>query len=96
MVFVDDISGRPRWRHRALTVPTASRRGFDNVSERTQPAGHRRHLPAGDEGSHGSGEVRQRAGYTIVLIGHEGHDEVLGTMGEAPDHMVLVEDEHRR
>jgi 4-hydroxy-3-methylbut-2-enyl diphosphate reductase len=33
-----------------------------------------------------------KEGYTIVLIGHEGHDEVLGTMGEAPDHMVLVED----
>jgi 4-hydroxy-3-methylbut-2-enyl diphosphate reductase len=33
-----------------------------------------------------------REGYTIVLIGHEGHDEVLGTMGEAPAHMVLVED----
>jgi 4-hydroxy-3-methylbut-2-enyl diphosphate reductase len=32
-----------------------------------------------------------REGYTIVLIGHEGHDEVIGTMGEAPDQMVLVE-----
>ncbi len=32
-------------------------------------------------------------GYKIVLIGHEGHDEVIGTMGEAPDQMVLVEDE---
>src|SRR5438067_4016818 len=32
-----------------------------------------------------------RDGYTIVLIGHEGHDEVLGTMGEAPEHMLLVE-----
>jgi 4-hydroxy-3-methylbut-2-enyl diphosphate reductase len=31
-------------------------------------------------------------GYTIVYIGHEGHDEVVGTMGEAPGHMVLVED----
>jgi 4-hydroxy-3-methylbut-2-enyl diphosphate reductase len=30
-------------------------------------------------------------GYTILLIGHEGHDEVIGTMGEAPDRMVLVE-----
>ena len=30
-------------------------------------------------------------GYTIILIGHEGHDEVIGTMGEAPDRMVLVE-----
>jgi 4-hydroxy-3-methylbut-2-enyl diphosphate reductase len=32
-----------------------------------------------------------REGYTIVLIGHEGHDEVAGTMGEAPERMVLVE-----
>jgi 4-hydroxy-3-methylbut-2-enyl diphosphate reductase len=29
-------------------------------------------------------------GYTIVLIGHEGHDEVVGTMGEAPDSIKLV------
>ena len=33
-----------------------------------------------------------RQGYTIVLIGHEGHDEVIGTMGEAPAAIVLVED----
>jgi 4-hydroxy-3-methylbut-2-enyl diphosphate reductase len=32
-----------------------------------------------------------REGYTIVLIGHEGHDEVIGTMGEAPEQMILVE-----
>ena len=32
-----------------------------------------------------------KEGYTIILIGHEGHDEVIGTMGEAPDRMVLVE-----
>src|SRR4051812_44653653 len=32
-----------------------------------------------------------REGYTILLIGHEGHDEVIGTMGEAPDRMMLVE-----
>jgi len=30
--------------------------------------------------------------FTIVLIGHEGHDEVIGTMGEAPEAIVLVED----
>src|SRR5438874_597127 len=35
-----------------------------------------------------------REGYTIVLIGHEGHDEVLGTMGEAPHHIILVQDEN--
>lgn len=31
-----------------------------------------------------------RQGYTIVLIGHEGHEEVVGTMGEAPESTVLV------
>jgi len=32
-------------------------------------------------------------GYTIVFIGHEGHEEVEGTMGEAPTNMVLIETE---
>ena len=30
-------------------------------------------------------------GYRVVLIGHAGHEEVVGTMGEAPDAIVLVE-----
>ena len=30
-------------------------------------------------------------GHRIVLIGHAGHEEVVGTMGEAPDATVLVE-----
>ncbi len=32
-----------------------------------------------------------KRGYTLVLIGHAGHEEVEGTMGEAPDSIVLVE-----
>jgi 4-hydroxy-3-methylbut-2-enyl diphosphate reductase len=32
-----------------------------------------------------------RDGYTIILVGHEDHDEVIGTMGEAPDQMLLIE-----
>jgi 4-hydroxy-3-methylbut-2-enyl diphosphate reductase len=32
-------------------------------------------------------------GYTIVLIGHEGHEEVEGTTGEAPEHILLVQTE---
>jgi 4-hydroxy-3-methylbut-2-enyl diphosphate reductase len=31
-----------------------------------------------------------RDGYTILLIGHEGHEEVIGTSGEAPRHITLV------
>jgi 4-hydroxy-3-methylbut-2-enyl diphosphate reductase len=30
-------------------------------------------------------------GYTVILIGHAGHEEVVGTMGEAPGSIVLVE-----
>jgi 4-hydroxy-3-methylbut-2-enyl diphosphate reductase len=32
-------------------------------------------------------------GYTVLLIGHAGHEEVVGTMGEAPGAIVLVESE---
>ncbi|HEX9235564.1 MAG TPA: 4-hydroxy-3-methylbut-2-enyl diphosphate reductase, partial [Actinomycetota bacterium] len=31
-----------------------------------------------------------RDGHTILLIGHEGHEEVIGTSGEAPEHIILV------
>ena len=39
-------------------------------------------------------EVRRyrRRGYRIILIGHAGHDEVVGTMGQAPEQTVLIED----
>ena len=30
-------------------------------------------------------------GFQILLIGHEGHEEVIGTTGEAPDHITLVD-----
>jgi 4-hydroxy-3-methylbut-2-enyl diphosphate reductase len=38
------------------------------------------------------------SGYRVILIGHAGHDEVVGTMGEAPESTVLVEnlDDARR
>jgi 4-hydroxy-3-methylbut-2-enyl diphosphate reductase len=32
-------------------------------------------------------------GYTVILIGHDGHEEVEGTMGEAPEHIILVQSE---
>ena len=32
-------------------------------------------------------------GYMVVLVGHDGHEEGEGTMGEAPDNMVLVQTE---
>lgn len=40
-------------------------------------------------------EVRRFAnkGYTVILVGHAGHDEIVGTMGEAPESTVLVQTE---
>jgi 4-hydroxy-3-methylbut-2-enyl diphosphate reductase len=40
-------------------------------------------------------EVKTRAGkgYTVVYVGHEGHDEAVGTMAVAPDRVRLVENE---
>jgi 4-hydroxy-3-methylbut-2-enyl diphosphate reductase len=32
------------------------------------------------------------SGYTVLLVGHAGHDEVVGTLGEAPESITLVED----
>jgi len=50
----------------------------------------RRHLPARHEGAHQARRYAE-AGYTVVLIGHAGHEEVEGTTGEAPEAIVLVE-----
>ena len=38
-------------------------------------------------------QVRRYAadGFTVILVGHEGHEEVVGTMGEAPEAVVLVQ-----
>src|SRR5262249_2132456 len=35
-------------------------------------------------------------GYDILLIGHEGHEEVVGTTGEAPEHIRLVDGPEER
>jgi 4-hydroxy-3-methylbut-2-enyl diphosphate reductase len=40
---------------------------------------------------HAEARLFASLGYTIVLIGHEGHDEIEGTLGEAPDSIVLVQ-----
>src|SRR5512146_2573968 len=40
---------------------------------------------------HAQAKRYARDGYTIILIGHAGHEEVVGTMGEAPESTILVE-----
>ncbi len=90
VVFVDDISEVPNGGTVLFSAHGVSPRIREHSKDRnlraidaTCPLVTKVHLEA----------VKfAKEGYTIVLIGHEGHDEVLGTMGEAPHCMVLVED----
>jgi 4-hydroxy-3-methylbut-2-enyl diphosphate reductase len=38
-------------------------------------------------------KVRARDGYTVLYVGHEGHEEAIGTMAVAPDSVLLVQSE---
>ena len=40
-------------------------------------------------------KTRAEKGYQIVYIGHEGHEEAVGTMAVAPDHIHRVESRER-
>ena len=89
VIFVNDSGGCARGRDVALLGP---RRAAGNPPPSGRPAleHDRRHLPAGNEGPFGGRPVRP-TGYTILLIGHAGHDEVVGTMGEAPQAIRLLQ-----
>src|SRR3954470_1506483 len=44
---------------------------------------------------HHAVKVRAKKGYAVVSVGHEGHDEAIGTMAVAPDSIHLVETEEQ-
>ena len=91
VVFVDDISEVPNGGTVLFSAHGVSPRIREHSKDRnlraidaTCPLVTKVHLEA----------VKfAKEGYTIVLIGHEGHDEVVGTMGEVPHSIVLVESE---
>jgi 4-hydroxy-3-methylbut-2-en-1-yl diphosphate reductase len=88
-IFVDSVSDVPAAATLVFSAHgvapavrhAASSRGLSTI-DATCPLVHKVHA-----------EVRRyaAAGYTIVLIGHAGHDEVEGTKGEAPGSVVLVQ-----
>lgn len=89
VVFVDDLAEVPHGAHLLYSAHgvspevrrTAARRNL-KVVDATCPLVTKVHREA----------VRfAQSGRTIVLIGHAGHDEVVGTMGEAPDSILLVQ-----
>jgi 4-hydroxy-3-methylbut-2-en-1-yl diphosphate reductase len=88
-VFVDELAAVPNGSTVVFSAhgvspavrAEAARRGLD-VIDATCPLVTKVHA-----------EARRFAarGDTVVLVGHAGHEEVEGTMGEAPENMVLVE-----
>jgi 4-hydroxy-3-methylbut-2-enyl diphosphate reductase len=90
-VFVEDVAEVPEG---ALTVFSAH-----GVSPKVRDDARARKLDTIDATCPLVTKVHREAvhfaedGYTIVLVGHAGHEEVQGTMGEAPDRIVLVESE---
>jgi 4-hydroxy-3-methylbut-2-en-1-yl diphosphate reductase len=90
-VFVEDVSEIPEG---ALTVFSAH-----GVSPKVRSDAQERQLDTIDATCPLVTKVHREAvhfaedGYTIVLVGHAGHEEVEGTMGEAPGNIVLVENE---
>src|SRR6201991_2922914 len=88
-VFVDELDQVPEGATVVLSAHgvapavrrDAGQRGLD-VVDATCPLVTKVHV-----------EARRYAarGHTVVLIGHAGHEEVEGTLGEAPDQTVLVE-----
>ncbi|MGA2059749.1 MAG: 4-hydroxy-3-methylbut-2-enyl diphosphate reductase [Thermoguttaceae bacterium] len=89
VVFVDDLSQVPQGSHllySAHGVPPDVRRQAAAqrliTIDATCPLVTKVHTEA----------IRfAREGYMVILIGHAGHDEVVGTMGEAPDSIILVQ-----
>ena len=91
VVFVDDLSEVPEGGNLLFSahgvapeVRRVARQRRLTAIDATCPLVTKVHLEA----------VRfAREGYTILLIGHAGHDEVIGTIGEAPGAMTLVQNE---
>jgi 4-hydroxy-3-methylbut-2-enyl diphosphate reductase len=89
VVFVSDLSEVPDGSHVLYSA--------HGVSPAIRQESERRNLHAIDATCPLVTKVHLEAarfakeGYIIILIGHEGHDEVIGTMGEAPESIILVE-----
>jgi 4-hydroxy-3-methylbut-2-en-1-yl diphosphate reductase len=88
-IFVDDERDVPKGETVVLSAHgvapsvyrNAQARGLDTI-DATCPLVTKVHVQA---------RRYAASGYTILLIGHEGHEEVVGTTGEAPDSTILVQ-----
>ena len=89
-IFVEETEEVPEGALVVFSAHGVSPAVHEEAAERG-PAGHRRHLPAGDQGAQGSQAVRRR-GLRHPADRPRGHEEVEGTQGEAPEAIQLVDD----
>ncbi len=89
VVFVNDVADVPRGAPVMLSahgsppqVIEAARRGGGTVIDAVCPLVTKVHHEL---------KVRARKGYTVLYVGHEGHEEAVGTMAVAPDSVHLIE-----
>jgi 4-hydroxy-3-methylbut-2-en-1-yl diphosphate reductase len=89
VVFVDQVEQVPRGSHLMYSAhgisPDVHRRAAARqlqIIDATCPLVRKVHWEA---------QRFARQGYTILLIGHRDHDEVVGELGEAPEQMILIE-----
>ena len=89
VVFVDDIADAPPGAPVMLSAHgsppeliDAARRGGGTVIDAVCPLVTKVHHEL---------KVRARKGYTVLYVGHEGHEEAVGTMAVAPDSVHLIE-----
>jgi 4-hydroxy-3-methylbut-2-en-1-yl diphosphate reductase len=89
VVFVDDVADVPRGAPVMLSahgsppqVIDAARRGGGTVIDAVCPLVTKVHHEL---------KVRARKGFTVLYVGHEGHEEAVGTMAVAPESVHLIE-----
>ena len=93
VVFVDDIAEVPPGSPIMLSAH-GSAPDVVAAAERARQLRRRLGVPAGHQGAP-RGAVRAGKGYRIVYVGHEGHEEAVGTMAVAPDAITRVESVRR-
>ena len=80
-IFIEDLADVPP----GATLVFSAHGVSQAVRARGRAArlpGLRRHLPAGDQGARRGGQAGASEGYEFIMIGHKGHPEVEGTMGQ--------------
>jgi 4-hydroxy-3-methylbut-2-enyl diphosphate reductase len=89
VIFVKELDEVP---DNAITVFSAH-----GIARKVEEEAERRNLPALDATCplvtkvHNQARRYEKEGHTLLLIGHEGHPEVVGTMGRVKNPMILVE-----